>query len=114
MSGIARATLSSGKKSSSVLQLARTGGAGPQTDPVEKGVTIGICSSDWKPRTGNFATRPSSLRSRFKSCATVAGPRKGPLAIARPNMHSRPSPAKQGPPHRVGGRTDCPDAQGAN
>jgi hypothetical protein len=33
MSGIARATLSSGKKSSSVLQLARTRGAGPQTDP---------------------------------------------------------------------------------
>jgi hypothetical protein len=33
MSGIARASLSNGKKSASVLELARTRGSGPRTDP---------------------------------------------------------------------------------
>jgi hypothetical protein len=74
MSGIARASLSNGKKSASVLELARTRGPAPELIlAVEKRVRTGVCSSDWKPRTGNFATRPYNSRFRFKFCARTSG-----------------------------------------
>jgi hypothetical protein len=101
MSGIARASLSTGstgKKSSSVLQLARTRGTGPRTDPGGRGRRKDRNLLErLEAENRELRSQAIQLSLQIQALRYVGRSEDRPAGYRRPNMHSRPSLARRGP-----------------